>query len=706
MPKSCCFRQYSKFFSYIISGLIIFSFCINSSSAVVYAADATSNLVHHHRGSSDSCGGCYNTPIFHTHEGDDENGGECYEMVSHVHSSSCTKSGTCEKKPSSVSHESQYESYCQHHGNVTAHVYKVTYIHSAGDKCGSKTSQSSVTVHCPSCGGSNVYDMKYHSYSYHTCGKTTSTPDGYQLNCDKEEGSYIDGYSPDCGLNEGESYGNFSIFADTTEWTNSSITLSCSLDDYYGILRSDGYGVISFHTDDGNIISESGDSITISDNGTYYAQLSVNENLFDTSDAEVMISISNIDTTPPQFDSISYDAETPWLLSNTITISASDIQPNGSPGSGLSDAPFSFDGGLTWQSEATYECTNSQPVSVCIRDLVGNINTTAVDITNVDCDAPIVNFEATPKHWYTDSKEPIRYDFVATDDKSGLAPLPFSYDNGETWTDNSSHTYDEPGTYIIMVKDNVGNTATVSITCSKESRPKSDNKDKNGDGESGDGDGISGNDETEDINGDVPKDNPKSDKSNKPEAENINSTDNSSDEYDDYNPAERTDIYRSNHPDQIISDEFSSSSYTEQTDIYLEQPQASDTSDINHLLGTKQWLKKVFTSPVAKAVYITTGSLLSAILLALVFMLLYSGVCLYSFDGNSYKLIALCPIHRGTHGYHINVTASINDRAYSSRYKLRMGKIFVKLHKNELIYMHIEGRKLPMHIDYNSIIDI
>jgi len=72
-----------------------------------------------------------------------------------------------------------------------------------------------------------------------------------------------------------------------------------------------------------------------------------------------------------------------------ITITASDDNKI----VGLSDYPYSFDGGETWQPESQIDIDENRPITVCVRDAVGNIATedinvevkelTGIEITNV-----------------------------------------------------------------------------------------------------------------------------------------------------------------------------------------------------------------------------------------------------------------------------------------------------------------------------------
>ena len=97
-------------------------------------------------------------------------------------------------------------------------------------------------------------------------------------------------------------------------------------------------------------------------NGTY--QIAVFDSLGNISREK--ITVSNIDLKPPVL-TLSKSPELWEEGECVITVSATDS------GSGLSDKPYSFDGGKTWTRKNSISLTKSQTVEVLARDEAGNI---------------------------------------------------------------------------------------------------------------------------------------------------------------------------------------------------------------------------------------------------------------------------------------------------------------------------------------------
>ena len=107
---------------------------------------------------------------------------------------------------------------------------------------------------------------------------------------------------------------------------------------------------------------QEGNTFEIAKNGTY--QIAVSDSLGNVSVEE--IEINNIDTSPPNL-TLSLNPEK-WKEGDcTITAVASD------EGLGLGDAPYSFDGGKTWESKNSISVSKSCTVEVMVRDAAGNV---------------------------------------------------------------------------------------------------------------------------------------------------------------------------------------------------------------------------------------------------------------------------------------------------------------------------------------------
>jgi len=142
----------------------------------------------------------------------------------------------------------------------------------------------------------------------------------------------------------------------------------------------------------------------------------------------------------------------------------------------------------------------------------------------------------------------------------------------------------------------------------------------------------------------------------------------------------------------------SSNKEPEEAIVYFEQVATSNAPNTLSTGSTSD--AKPFYKTTAFVVAASTGGgLLGLGVLGLIILLMCSGVFLYSFDVNKYKLISILPIHRSTRGYCINLSNELIDRSYSSSYKIVTGPIFAKKHKNELLFVHTENEWIPLQIE-------
>lgn len=74
--------------------------------------------------------------------------------------------------------------------------------------------------------------------------------------------------------------------------------------------------------------------------------------------------IQNIDRTAPQMHVVQ-DGD-------FVTIQAEDLQEDGTPGAGLSEQPYSFDGGESWTAEKQKKLTDAGVYRLCVRDRLDN----------------------------------------------------------------------------------------------------------------------------------------------------------------------------------------------------------------------------------------------------------------------------------------------------------------------------------------------
>ena len=232
------------------------------------------------------------------------------------------------------------------------------------------------------------------------------------------------------------------IFADKTEWTNEDVLVSVIAQDALSGLHDNAYSY------DNKLSWINMDNNAFSSNGTYI--ISVRDKAGNI--IEESFIIANIDKVYPVASTSLSTHE--WTTDNIIaTITASDSD------SGLTSEPYSYDNKLTWTSDNIIEYSENGEYIVYIEDVAGNVLEHTIAITNIDREAPEVIIE---KSEVVDEKQTVT--IIATDVGVGLNVLPYSFDNGLTWTNDNTVEYDCNGTYTVIVKDALGNQATHEYT--------------------------------------------------------------------------------------------------------------------------------------------------------------------------------------------------------------------------------------------------
>ena len=678
----------------------------------VHSEEKYVDLIHHHTGNPHEGGGCYSLPIYHVHSGNPEAGGACYTPVFHTHSGSCYRTEECIKKHASVLNKRLGSSYCSIHGSCITETIDVSYRHSS---CGSPNNTETVYIGCTSCGGTDIYSLKYHSYTVTTCGLSPSSVTGYSLVCGKEEGVTIEGYAPGCGLEDGRTYGRFGFKNDLTGWTKENVLLNAYLHDTDEVLASEGYGLISFSKGDGEILSDSGNQIYASENGTYTARLSVNDALFNSSEAILSITVSNIDRTPPRINKIEQDVHTPWLSDSTVRVFGIDLQPDDTPGSGLAEIPFSFDGGLSWQEDNSYAFTANGNYIIKLRDKCGNISEAEITISNIDDIPPSLSYDKSPALWHSGDTSARKFTFTAMDNESGLHEFPFSYDEGETWVSDAYIMRQLPGSFSVWVRDSLNNISVLEIDNEYDPQPAS----------SKDNAGSEGNSDTKSNN----------DSQTASEGSSTGESTSAKD-YADKSSNKKTDVIKSSGSDNLPGNSDNQSISGENTNpnravlpvadiiaplpalnpslfkhtspqeeetqvIYEENYSEGDISADSGSVRKPFYKTKAFKTAVSSA-----GALLGLGLLMFMALLMCSGVLLYSFDGESYNLIGLLIVYKSARGRSVNITKAHLERSFSRRFRLTMGPVFVRRFKNELLYIHIKDNWISVGVDRRAIFDL
>lgn len=143
-----------------------------------------------------------------------------------------------------------------------------------------------------------------------------------------------------------------------------------------------------------------------------------------------------------------------------MTEDAGTNQTERIPGCGLADTAYSYDGGKTWTSDSFLEVAGNGTYEVMVRDRLGNISSGSFRVDKIDRTAPAAEAVVRPEGFVKDKAVII---LSASDDGSGLAGRPYSYDGGRTWTADSMHEVEENGDYQATVRDAAGNITRLTV---------------------------------------------------------------------------------------------------------------------------------------------------------------------------------------------------------------------------------------------------
>lgn len=155
-----------------------------------------------------------------------------------------------------------------------------------------------------------------------------------------------------CSLMEGEQTAIVKIVADDA-WTNGNLELTATCNMLKQDLSSDN---ITLSWENGKLLA--------TENGTYTVTATNSAGVTVTS----MIEIANIDKIAPVIEMLSGNEDTMTEHKIDVSVSAQDKE------SGLAEAAFSWDGGVTWTSETVFGIETGKNVTLAVRDKAGNIS--------------------------------------------------------------------------------------------------------------------------------------------------------------------------------------------------------------------------------------------------------------------------------------------------------------------------------------------
>ena len=719
----------------VLLGTILFSALSFDSYADENQVTSTSTLSHTHRGDTISGGSCYETPIYneHVHTGNTANGEGCYTVANgaytrHTHVSSCYRYWTEEIYCGSYSGTfNPPDGGDPSHCGACGHCVGWTQCNGCGrpltgTPCGNVTGtvQRSDTRNC----NGALNDGYVTTYSL-GCNKTSGI---------RYESDGIESYELSCPYAEGD-YGTITFTNATSDWTTGNVTLIGEVGDTEGLLLSGGFGELSFGTTNGNIVQINDNGIEVSENGIYTMSLSVDDKLFDTAAAEIQLTVSNIDRTAPTITDVSVDSSE-WVQENTIVVNASDLQPDGSLGSGLAPDAYSFDNGASWVNDNSFVVTTNTTVYIKVKDNCGNIAETSVEVTNVDSTGPEISISTSTTVWY-EGDSPRPYTVTATDSDCGLAEKPYSYDGGITWTDLNTTFVDSPGEFSVLVRDALGNISEQIIVNKADVKPivaDSSSSDKTGGSDNGTGadqnnsfDSSTGSNKDLDSDSNNSSRNESSNETNseldngfgsKTTDDTLASQETNNRDFSDLQKAGSSFFWNNESNANLDNVEDNSSLllgldsdssnvklYSDK-ETYQEALSEAGSSNATNDATTLPKRQHFYQSTPFKVAASTGGGALGIGILAFVFLLLYSGGLLYSLDVNKYRLLGLMPIHHTDKGYCMNLTENMIENSYSSRYRIKLGPVFIKKHSNELIYVHVGKEYLAFNIEKDIIFDL
>ena len=217
------------------------------------------------------------------------------------------------------------------------------------------------------------------------------------------------------------------ITGNPADWTKNDVTLTITASDAESGLNT-AQGAYSF--DGGTTWSNTTSKVyTKNTNGIIIKVRDVAGNITTNT-----LNITKIDKDAPTISSVVKNPDT-WTTGNvTLIVTATDA------GCGLHDTPYSFDGGKTWQKEATKVYDRiTYDIVIKVRDKVGNTTTySTIDIVRIDKTVPtITNVEGNVEDWTTKNVTLT----VSTNENSGSPVEQFSFDDGKTWQLSNQKTF-------------------------------------------------------------------------------------------------------------------------------------------------------------------------------------------------------------------------------------------------------------------------
>lgn len=345
----------------------------------------------------------------------------------HVHTEACYSQalGPCHAPHQSSTRTTVADAHCSYCGTTTPHTVYVYWDHCFGTGEDFELGGKKICSRC----GRQTYSWGSNSAGQHQV---------YQrmLTCGKD----------------GQVQGRLWLKNAAPGWTKENVPLEAKVEIY----REISLPQAPYSWDGGK--SWTGDSLyEASENGTYqvYVRSQDGRSISET------VRVANIDRTGPSLTGKEYNPAD-WTKDPVrITLTAEDIQPDGSEGCGLSDAPFSFDGGNTYLSEGILTVSENGTFPVLLKDSLDNTVRVDLEVTNIDKTPPVIgDIKILEEDW---QKEKVSLQVAASDgeNQSGLNEKAYSMD-GICWQESPVFTCFGNGEYPVYVRDRLENTSTAA----------------------------------------------------------------------------------------------------------------------------------------------------------------------------------------------------------------------------------------------------
>lgn len=327
---------------------------------------------------------------------------------------------------------------------------------SSGGGCYTVHRTGTKTIEIP-CGGTLVYWPNLGTSSCSNCAASYfgdhSGRECWHSTTREESYSY---YDLGCGKGSSTCVGTLIVKQSTTAWVK-SLTLTASYENAGGMVVNEKPYIWNGATATTESVYE------VNQSGTYTVKLNADA-CSNTGDAVITVNVRNVDVTAPVITAHTQEPSTDWTKEGVLVTltQMADLQPDGTEGCGLHTLPYSYDEGETWTDEISHLYTENGTHTVLIRDALENTSSYEVSFQNVDTTPPTIE---SIEYDHTKNIPSVEVNITASDlqpdgtEGCGLHETPYSFDGGNTWTEENTHVVKKNGVLKIAVRDKLENVA-------------------------------------------------------------------------------------------------------------------------------------------------------------------------------------------------------------------------------------------------------